>query len=111
MSRLNWVYIGIKKIWRHQPPTANNDHLNHYQPWPMPAEMAPLRPTWDLAPRAAVIAQWGKTPQASGYNFGGSEGVYGPQNTPMLWQCIMQSDFLHINQQDMAVYSYLSTTN
>ncbi len=68
---------------------ANNDHLSHNQPWPTPAKMAPLRPTWGLVPCAVVIAWWGKTPRANGYNFGGSEGVYGPQNTPMLWWCII----------------------
>ena len=30
-----------------------------------------------------------EAPQASSYNLGGSEGVYGPQNTPMLWRCII----------------------
>jgi hypothetical protein len=28
-------------------------------------------------------------PKQAGINFGAVEGVYGPQNTPMLWQCII----------------------
>ena len=67
-----------------RPTMTNSTTTDHGQ-----AEMTPLRPTWGLVPRTVVIARWGKIPQASGYNFGGNEGVYGPQNTPMLWRCII----------------------
>ena len=89
MSRLYWVYIGIKKIWHHLPPTANNGHLNHNQPWPTLTEMVPLHPTWGLAPRTIVIARWGKTLRARAYKFLKVEGVYCHQNTLMLRQCII----------------------
>jgi hypothetical protein len=48
------------KIWRHQLPTSNNDHLNHNRPWTKPAEMAPLRPTWGLAPTPSSLLDGGR---------------------------------------------------
>ncbi len=36
-----------------------------------------------------MLNGWAITPRASGYNFWGCWGVHGPQNTPILWQCII----------------------
>ena len=46
------------------------------QPWPTPAEMAPLCPKWGIKPCNNTLHGWATTHRASGYNFGESEGVY-----------------------------------
>ncbi len=81
-------YSSSRLIW-HQPPTANNNQQNHSQPWPPLSEMAPLHPTWSLVPRADVSNGWAKNPEQADIVLGGVEGVYGPQDTPMLPQCII----------------------
>ena len=51
-------------------------------------------PTRDLLLRADASNGWATTPRASGYNFWGCWGVHGPQNTPILWRCIIAGSAL-----------------
>ena len=49
----------------------------------------PLMPQIGITPHNNMLVGWATTPQASGYNFGGSEGVYGSKSTPLFRQwCI-----------------------
>ncbi len=49
---------------------------------PLAPHMRPCSSCW-------CVQSMGKTPQASRHNFWDVEGVYGPWNTPMLWQFII----------------------
>ncbi len=68
---------------------AQHHQHNHSRPWLPPAEMAPFAPQEALL---SVLAQrmdrWQPTEQAD-ILLGAVKGVYGPQNTPILWQFII----------------------
>jgi hypothetical protein len=67
---------------RNQDP---HNHGRHQRKWPPNAPNEASSPT---TTRWIRMDGW-PTPQASRYHFGGSEGVYGPQSTPLFWQwCI-----------------------
>ena len=91
MSRIYWVYLGMKNL----TSLVNNDHQNNGWPWPTPAEMAPQCPTAGLAPCVVVLSWWAMSLWASRYKCGGLRG-YSPQNTPMLRWCIIAGTKEHI---------------
>ncbi len=70
---------------RHATNTHNHRH-NHgrrRQKWP------PNAPNEASSPTMTRRMDWGITPQASSYNFGGGEEMYGHQSSPLFWQwCI-----------------------
>jgi hypothetical protein len=49
----------------------------------------PRAPHEALRPAPMRQMDWQQPPEQAGIIFGGVEGVYNPQNTPMLWQCII----------------------
>ncbi len=89
----SWVYVGINIVWCHRSTmtiTTTANHVQHRRKWP---PIAP--PTWSLVPLVVVFAPWATTPGASGNNLEGYEGVYGPQNTLILWWCIISGTKEH----------------
>jgi hypothetical protein len=63
--------------------TANHGHRQ--QKWPPSAPHKALR----SAPTPTRQMDGQQPPKQANINFGGVEGVYGPHNTLMLWQCII----------------------
>jgi hypothetical protein len=60
------------------------------QPWPLPVDMAPQRPTWRLALRADTMNGWATTPQASECIWEGCWGCVWPSKhsfVPAMMNC------------------------
>ena len=88
MSRLYWVYVGIKKydvISLQRPTTTISTTTNHgqrQQKWPPCTHMRPC------APRCHHCLMGEDPPRKCMYIFEGWGGVW-PSNTPMLRWCII----------------------
>jgi hypothetical protein len=69
--------------WPTLTKTTIANHGHHWQKWPPSEQHEALR----SAPMRQMDEQ--EPLEQAGIFFGAVEGVYGPQNTPMLWQCII----------------------
>ncbi len=102
MSRMYGIYIGIKKtlLWTiYTIPTVGRSDVSLQRPTLTNTTIADhgrCRRKWSpSAPHEALHSMpkhWmdgRQPPKQADIIFGAVEGVYGPQNTPMLWQCII----------------------
>jgi hypothetical protein len=68
---------------------ANIDQHNHSRPWLRRQKWPPSAPHEALRSNPMRRMDGQQPPEQDDIIFGAVEGVYGPQNTSMLWQCII----------------------